>query len=174
MAFLRRIGGTIERFGRLARGAFGSVLRKHIQELPLLAGNGCSREELLNEIVGELTSWLYSPNSGDPGQASILYVGSSVPEVCYRRDFLTAGLVDRVVQQVSSTACDAEYSGCEHPGITAEALKFCFHEQVTMVVQQLRLENIHNYLELPEGARVQSVQIVAQPAVLPSSLLRAA
>jgi len=174
MAFIRRIGGTIERFGRLGRNSFMAVLQKHLHRLPLAAEEGCSREEQLTGMVCQVTSWLYSPNGGDPGQIALSIIGSSVPDIRYRRDFLTAGLVDRTVQQAASLACEAEIQGCSCPGVTAEALKTCFHQQIRAVVDQLRVENIDQYLDLPQGVRVQSVQVIEQPPVLPLALLRAA
>jgi len=38
-AFLRRIGGTVEVFGRLNRRAFAAVLEKHLDELPVASNN---------------------------------------------------------------------------------------------------------------------------------------
>ena len=174
MAFLRRIGGTIERFGRLGRTSFMAVLQKHLHRLPLAAEEGCTRDEQLTGTVSQVTSWLYSPNGQDPGQVALAFIGSSAPEIRYRRDFLTAGLVDRTVQQAASLACEAEIQGCSLPGVTAEALQACFDQQIRAVVDQLRVENIDQYLELPQGVRVQSVQVIEQPPVLPLALLRAA
>jgi hypothetical protein len=174
MAFVRRIGGTVERFGRLGRSAFMAVLHKQLHRLPLVSEEGRTREERLAGMVGQVTSWLYSPNGQDPGQASLSFIGSSVPDVRYRRDFLTAGLVDRAVQQAASLACDAEMQGTSRPGLTAEVLKACFDRQVRAVADQLRVENVHHYLDLPQGVRVQGVQAVEQPPVPLSALLRAA
>jgi hypothetical protein len=174
MAFLRRIGGTIERFGRLGRSSFTAVLWKHLHRLPVAVEEGCTREEQLTGVVSQVTSWLYSPNGEDQGQAALSLIGSSVPEIRYRRDFLTAGLVDRTVQQAASLACEAEMQGCSSPGVKAEVLMACFHEQIRAVVDQLRVENVDQYLDLPQGVRVQSVQVIEQPPVLPLALLRAA
>jgi hypothetical protein len=173
MAFLRRIGGTVERFGRLTRNAFSAVLRKHIEGLPLSTHNGCSQYEQLTGMLYELTAWLFSPNGEDRGQVALYFVGSSTPEPRYRRDFLTAGLVDRAVQQAAAIACENEDRGWKEPGLSADCLKSCIDDQIKAIVQRLSVENVANYLELPEGVRVQRIEAIEQPAVLQSEMLRA-
>jgi len=174
MAFLRRIGGEVVHFGRCTRRSFIEILKKHLSGLPFVSENGLSQEELLNRIVSELTTWLYSPNGEDHGQVSLYFIGSTVPEIRYRRDFITPGLIDRAVQQAATLACDAESIDCENSGIDSGVLKTCFHDQVHAIVRQLRVQNVANYLELPEGVRVQNVQPIEQPAVFPVELLRRA
>ncbi|UCG13579.1 MAG: AAA family ATPase [Deltaproteobacteria bacterium] len=174
MAFLRRIGGTVEHFGRLSRRSFAEVLDRHLDGLPLGSVNKQKEDDVRRSAVNDLTAWLYSPHGEDRGQVSLHFVGSAVPEIRYRRDFVTAGLVDRAVQQASNLACDAEDFGCDTPGVTPEILRRCFHQQVQAIVRQLRVQNVANYLELPEGVRVQRVEPIEQPAVLPSELLRVA
>ena len=174
MAFIRRIGGTVEHFGRLSRRPFAEVLEKHLAGLPFSSHNNHSQKELHKGAVSELAGWLYSPHGEDRGQVLLSIVGSSVPEIRYRRDFVTAGLVDRAVQQAATLACDAEDCGFDPPGLTPELLKKCFHEQVQAIVRQLRVQNVGNYLELPEGVRIQSVEPIEQPGLLPSELLRVA
>jgi hypothetical protein len=174
MAFIRRIGGSIEHFGRLGRRPFAEVLDKHLTGLPFASHSNHSQNELRRGAVSELTGWLYSPHGEDRGQVYLSFIGSSVPETRYRRDFITAGLVDRAVQQAAAAACEAEDCGFDPPGLTPELLKKCFHEQVQDIVRQLRVQNVGNYLELPEGVRIQSVEPIEQPGLLTSELLRVA
>jgi hypothetical protein len=173
MAFLRRIGGTIERFGLLGRHSFPMVLRKRLGDLPLASENGACREDLVRRAVYEMTTWLFRHNGEEEGQVNLFFVGSSVPEVRCRRHFLTAGLVERAVHQAADQACVDEDNDHPNPGLTVENLKIFFDEQIRAIVDTLRVENVHNYLELPEGIRVQSVQPVPQPPVPPYRLLRA-
>jgi ATP-dependent 26S proteasome regulatory subunit len=173
MAFLRRIGSTVEQFGRLTRSAFIAVLKKHLQEIPFSSSNGYDQDKMLSGVISELTSWLFSPNGEDNGQVELFFIGSSNPETRYRRDFLTAGLVDRAVQRAASVSCDAEEMGAEHPGLTSGCLKAAFDEQIRAIVGQLCAENVSRYLELPEESRVQRVHTIESPTVHPFELMRA-
>ncbi len=89
-AFLRRIGGSVERFGRLNREAFVDVLKKHVEGLPAQNGNGKTQKKLWKDIGDELESWLY-----EGGESAIIDVQladrSNVK--AYRRDFLTGALI---------------------------------------------------------------------------------
>jgi hypothetical protein len=172
IAFLRRIGGTIEKFGHLTRRSFREVLRKQLEGLPLADQEGTEREELLPAMVYDLTSWLYSPNSEDRGQVELSIVGSTESQIRYRRDFLTAGLVDRAVQQVAARACAEEEAGSANPGLTATMLKKALDQQVRTIVDLLSPGNVANYVPLPDEARVQDVRVIEQPAVHPFELMR--
>ena len=61
-AFMRRIGGTVEKFGRLGRKGFSAVLQKHLGGLPLARHNGCPEDRLVANMVTDLTAWLFAPN----------------------------------------------------------------------------------------------------------------
>ena len=162
MAFLRRIGGTVERFGRLTRRSFASVAAKKLAQVPMAENGDRPPEALRAAAVAELASWLYSPNGETPGQVALHIVGTQTPDIRYRRDFMTAGLVERAVVQASVQACRAQIEGCENPGLSAGALKKALDAQVQTVVDLLRADNVARYLELPEGVRVQSVEKIAQ------------
>jgi len=172
MAFLRRIGGTVEHFGRLKRRSFSEILKKHLTGLPFSSSNGSKPDEIITRAVGELNSWFYSHQPEDPGQVAITYVGSTAPDIRYRRDFLSAGLVDRAVKMAAFAACDAESHGCRNPGLNMAMLKSCFQSQIQDIVRQLRTHNVVNYLEIPENARVQGVQPIAQPELLPAEVMK--
>jgi len=173
-AFLRRAGGTIERFGRLAKRSFVAVLTKHLRDLPLYVPKLTSKSATpLQEVVGEVTNWLYCPRGTDPGQAEVTFAGSTVPVTKYRRDFLTGALVDRAVQQAADEACRAERAGSKTPGVTARMLITAFDQQVRSIVEQLHLHNVGEYLTLPDGIRVASVKKLEQPRILPFELERA-
>ena len=172
--FLRRIGGTIERFATLNRHAFAAVLRKHLGDKPLVLENGLSYQAMLSKLVSEITSWLFSPNGEDRGQVSLFLIGSSEPVIRFRRDFMNPGLVDRAVQQAAQRACNADAAGCEHPGLRSAAIKVAIDEQIQAIIKLLSTDNLESYLELPEGLRVQRVRAINQPAIYQSELLRAA
>jgi ATP-dependent 26S proteasome regulatory subunit len=172
-AFLRRAGGTTERFGRLTKRSFQSVLTKHLRGLPLAGANG-DADGARREVIAEVSAWFFSPNGSDAGQVELLYAGSTTPDVKYRRDFLTGALVDRAVQQAAAEACRAERLGVEEPGVTANLLIRTFDRQVRSIVEQLHRDNVANYVTLPEGARVANVRRLEQPTVLPFELERIA
>jgi SpoVK/Ycf46/Vps4 family AAA+-type ATPase len=168
-AFLRRAGGTIERFGRLDRRSFQAVLSKHIRGLPFRADYG-EPDQAERRAVRTTTDWLFSPNGHDAGQVALTYVGSSTPVLKYRRDFLTGALVDSAVQQATSQACRATRSGCDAPGLTTEQLIASIDAQVRGIVEQLSAANLHNYLTLPDGVRVGDVRRFRTPSLAPYEL----
>jgi ATP-dependent 26S proteasome regulatory subunit len=172
--FLRRIGGTIERFSTLNRKAFAAVLKKQLTDKPLVRENGLSNQEGLSRLVNEVTSWLFSPNGEDRGQALLFFIGRNEPEIRFRRNFINPGLVDRAVQQAAQLACNTEIAGCDNPGLTATGLKIAIDEQIQAIINVLSVDNVESYLELPEGERVQGVRAINQPGVPRSALLCAA
>ena len=174
MAFLRRIGGEVERFGRLRRGAFAAVLRKHLAGRPFASNNGSSQDELLRRACRDLQAWFFSPNGPDRGYVELTYAGSPSPDVRRGRDFLTGGLVDRAVQQAAAVACRAESAGAERPGLTTALLLEAFEDQIRSIVDRLDERNAENYLQLPDGAHVASVRRLPRPAVPAFELLRTA
>jgi SpoVK/Ycf46/Vps4 family AAA+-type ATPase len=171
-AFLRRIGGKVETFGRLDRRGFGAVLEKHLTGLPLATHNGAAAEELRRQFIGELTAWLFSPNGADRGVVELTYAGSTTPEVRHRRDFLTGALIDRAVQETAEAAVQIECEGRDAGGVTLEGLARALDGQVRSVARQLTEHNVRHYLDVPDGARVATVRRLPQPAFLPAELLR--
>lgn len=170
-AFLRRAGGTTERFGRLNRRGFVAVLNKHLRDLPLLGGDDAT--EAQRNVVHDVVAWLFSPNGNDRGQVELTFAGSTQPMTKHRRDFLNGALVDRAVQEAATEACRAERQGTDRPGLTAASLVAAFDRQVRSVVDQLHPHNVTNYLDLPDGVRVVNVRRIDQPTVLPMTLERA-
>jgi hypothetical protein len=170
-AFLRRAGGTIERFGRLSRREFPLVLMKHVNSLPFRSDYGCG-EQAERRAAQVVTDWLFNSTNHDPGQVALTYVGSSTPVIKYRRDFLTAALVDTAVQQAARQARSEQRLGTDRPGLTAEHLIDAFHVQIAGVINQLSRENVANYVTLPDGTRVADVRRIQQPAVQPFELER--
>jgi SpoVK/Ycf46/Vps4 family AAA+-type ATPase len=173
-AFLRRAGGTTERFGRLNRRAFRAVLQKHLHNLPFASSNGHTQQQREQEVLSDLTGWLFSANGQERGLVELSVAGSTQPMVKHRRDFLTGALVDRAVQEAAAEACRAEQMGCDRPGLTPAALKTALDRQVRSIVEQLHPHNVANHLDLPDGVRVVGVRRLDQPPVLPAELERTA
>lgn len=164
-AFLRRIGGTVEKFGRLNRRGFAAVLSKHLGGLPLARHNGHPEAELVRDMVAEVSGWLFAPNGPDRGLVELAYAGSPTPDVRHRCDFLTGALVDRAVQQAAAAAVEAELAGATAPGVNADLLIAALDEQVRSVADQLTEFNARAYLDVPEGMRVAGVRRLPQPAL---------
>jgi len=171
-AFLRRIGGTIEHFGRLNKKSFVAILQKHLRRLPVVANNGCTPQEIQRRFVVDLTAWLFSPNGSDRGLVELTYAGSTTPAVRCRRDFLTGALIDRAVQQAATAASHAEAQGAPRPGVSFELLVQAFDQQVRGVADQLTEHNVAHYLDVPDGARVANLRRIPQPSLLPHELQR--
>ncbi len=172
-AFLRRIGGKMERFGRLGRRDFVAVLQKHVDRLPFAVHNGDGPSGTRRRAVADVTAWLYSVNGSDRGQVELTFAASATTVTKFRRDFLTGSVVDRAVQAAAWEACRAEHSGFAPAGLTTELLVEALDQQIGAIVGQLDPANVHNYIDLPDGARIASVRRVPQPSILPFQLERA-
>ncbi len=171
-AFLRRIGGTVEHFGRLDRYAFASILGKHLRGVPLASANGDGPERPARILIHEMTDWLFSPNGSDSGQVEVHLVGASTPLIKHRRDFLTASIVDLAVQEAAEGAWTEEMQGCRLPGLTREMLQAAFERQIGSVVDRMLPGNAAYCTDLPEGTRVASIRRREQPALSGHSLER--
>ena len=170
-AFIRRIGGTVEKFGRLTRQSFVAVLTKHLGGLPLASNNGCTEDELRQRIVSELTTWLFSPNGADEGVIEVTYAGSVNPERRYKRELLTGGLVQRAVQQAAEEACQA-HKRDGTGGLTTALLAGALDQQLRSIVDQLTEHNLTHHLTVPDAVHVASVRRLPQPSVNPFALQR--
>ncbi|HEY2952915.1 MAG TPA: ATP-binding protein [Verrucomicrobiae bacterium] len=171
-AFMRRIGGTAEQFGRLDRKGFVSVLQKHLRSLPFVSDNGCTQDQLERKAAHDLTTWLFSPNGADRGVLEVTYAGSATPIVKYRRDFFTGALIDRAVRQAAEDAAQAEDRGTAQPGLSLQQLMRSFNDQIASVVAQIDEHNTGRYVDLPDGVRVATVRRIPQPSHLPIELQR--
>lgn len=147
-AFLRRIGGTIEQFGRLDKDGFIAVLHKHLKRT-FAANPGIS--------VAKLAPWLFDQNGSDRALIELKFAGKQQPEPRYRRDFLTGAVVDCAVQQAAQAALQGELQGCKS-GITTMMLQAAFDQQISNIADQLTERNAHHYLDLPSGAVVQNLK----------------
>jgi len=172
-AFIRRAGGTVETFGRVHDPkAFQAILNKHLRGLPISSENGYDQDVLLRRMVDDTTSWLFSPNGHDSGQVELSFAGAAAPAIRYRRDFLTGGLIDRVVQEAGGEACLAEESGCRRPGLTLAELTGAFDNQIRSIVNLLDTQNAGYYVDIPDGARTTNVRrLDAKPSELPFELM---
>jgi ATP-dependent 26S proteasome regulatory subunit len=168
VAFVRRAGGTVERFGRVGRFDFRAILAKHLRGRPFQEGDEGRRRALAN-----LTIWLFAPNSAEPGAVELTFVGQPNPVTKHRRDFVTAGLIDRAIQQAARGCCNDEWESGENTWLTTERLMSALDDQVRGIVDQLTPGNCDQYLSLPDAMRVGAVRRVPQPPVLPVQLERA-
>jgi hypothetical protein len=171
-AFLRRAGGTVTRFDRLSQRACGDVLDKHLRDLPIRINGQCEvSEQAKQHIKSRVLPWLFSPNGEDKGLVEITYVGATEPDVKYRRNFLTGALIARAVQEAAEEGRLDEWSG-ESAGVTAGQLMSALARQIQSIVDQLHTHNVHQYVTLPDAARVGSVRRIPQPKAQPAELSR--
>ncbi|HOX57299.1 MAG TPA: ATP-binding protein [Candidatus Paceibacterota bacterium] len=170
-AFLRRIGGSIEKFGRLNRQSFRAVLHKLMCGLPAAANNGSTQQEILQKHITDLTAWLFGPNA-DPGVVELTYAGSTTPVIKHRRDFLTGALIDRAVQEAATEAWRSAQEDPTSAGLTLAHLMRALNNQVLSVVGQLCEQNVGSYTDLPDGVRVASLRRIPQPTHLPIEFIR--
>lgn len=168
-AMVRRLGGSIENFGRLKRRSFMAVLQKLTHGLPVASTNGCSQGEIWNRHIQDLTAWLFSPNGAEPGLVEITYAGATTPVIKHRRDFLTGALVEGAVQQAAREASQAELGPAGpagESGITFEQLARAFDDQLRGIIGLLKEQNVGHYTDLPDGVHVAAIRRIPQPGHL--------
>lgn len=153
-AFLRRIGGTMDRFGMLTQDSFPKVLEKHINKVPVASNNGTKQSELRKEMVEDLKNAFFIAVNPPVVELSTSG-GDDIPK--YRRDFLTGACVDRTVQQAASFALNQEAAG-NGDGISLKMMVAAFKHQTDAIVDQLTVGNAHKYVDLPEGEKVTRVK----------------
>jgi len=157
-AFLRRVGGTIEHFGRLKRSDFVAVLGKQLADRPVAVTNGVGLEGARRKLITMVAAWLYGPAHADSVQVELSYAGSTNRVAKYRRHFLTPSVVDRAMQVASGAASLCEDRGeTDTPGLTSELLIEALDQQVRGLVDGLHESNVGDYLDLPDGVRVASL-----------------
>lgn len=171
-AFVRRVGGKVENFGRLDRSSFRAVLEKQLTRRRLQLAGEPSEDEARGRCVADLVAWFFASNPVQTGVVELTFVGQTTAVTKRHRDFLTAALVDRAVQDACEEACDAEWIGAEDPGLSRAGLLTALDAQVRQIAEQLTAPTCDRYLTLPEGARVASVRRLPQPAVLAFELER--
>ena len=121
----------------------------------------------------DVVAWLFAKESADDALVELTYVGQTTTVTKRRRDFLTAALVDRAVQEACAEACDADWLGAEDPGLSTASLARALDAQVRHVVEHLTAPTCGRYLTLSDGARVASVRRLPQPPALAFELERA-
>lgn len=156
-AFLRRIGGEIAHFGMLCKDSFPAVLEKHLRKMPMQDGTGKSQKALQKEMVSRMTDVFYQMKQPPVVEVQLQGAGTS-PK--YRRDLMTAAMVDRAVQQAARKAVSMEEAG-ECDGLSFETLGSAFVEQTDSIINQLNESNAHRYLDIPHGERVIKVKKVS-------------
>jgi ATP-dependent 26S proteasome regulatory subunit len=170
-AFLRRVGGTIEHFGRLGRSEFVAVLDKQLSDRPVAVTNGVGATGARDRLIAAVTAWLYGPSRADTVQVELTYAGAASGVPKYRRDFMTPSVVDRAMQMASWNASLVEHRGeTDAPGLTSELLIAALDQQVRGIVETLHEQNVHDYLDLPEGVRVASLRRPRQSSIHPVQL----
>jgi hypothetical protein len=173
VAMIRRIGGRIESFGHMNRFGFRSVLAKQLRDLPFRRGEDGSSDDARSRAISDVTAWLFGPNAASTSQIEITFAGQANAVTRHARDFLTAGLVDRAVQQACEEAANAEHAGAEEPGLTTAILSRAIDQQVRQIVDLLTPRNCGQYLALPDGEIPARLRRVERPAVTPFELERA-
>lgn len=171
-AVIRRIGGRIESFGHMDRVSFAAVLEKLLGDLPFQESVFMRSDDARRRTIEDATAWFYAPNSEAGGQVEITMAGHANSTTKHHRHFLTAGLIDRAVQEASEAAANAQHRGASHPGLTAEMVTSAIHRQVRHIADLLTPHNCDKYLALPDGERVATVRRIPQPSVIPFQVER--
>ncbi|NNL67607.1 MAG: AAA family ATPase [Myxococcales bacterium] len=173
-AFLRRVGGSVERFGRLTRRAFMLVLDKQLVGRPLACEPGETEPEARRRLVAEVSSWVHGPAHTRQPLIELTFAGSTSRVAKSVADFLTAAHVDLAVQRAAEAGCLREAADDASATLDRATLLGAIEEVARATVDQLTETNAHQYLDLPDGARVASLHRPAPPAVQPYEIERVA
>lgn len=173
-ALLRRIGGGVEKFGRLTRREFMAILDKQLAGRPVEAACGGDDADVRRRLVAEVSGWLYGPEHTRQTLVELTYTGSTTRVAKKASDFLTAAHVDLAVQRAAEVACLQEASGNQEMALNRATLLAAIERQVRTTVDQLHESNVHQYVDLPDGVRVASFHRHEQPAIQPYEIERVA
>jgi ATP-dependent 26S proteasome regulatory subunit len=146
-AFLRRIGGTIDKFTRLDKHGFSSVLDKHLNRVPVSVPKG--------KAVSDVVEWVF----GHPDSIEVTYQNGK-SEIRNRSHMLTGALVDRAVQHAAKAARREQTTKKVKNGIAVQTLIEGFDGQFVSMIDQLNASNARHYVDVPEGMKVSNVRRV--------------
>ena len=172
-AFVRRVGGKVVNFGRMDRATFRAVLEKQLAGRPFRREGAVSEDAARESAVADIVTWFYAPNSAQAGVVELVFAGQTNRVTKHHRDFFTAALVDRAVQEACADACDAEWLGADDPGLSTAALIASIDRQVRQIVEQLTPRTCDRYLTLGDGERVADLHRHEAPVVTPLEIERA-
>lgn len=158
-AMWRRLAGIQARFTRLDREGLAAVLDKKLRpEFPYVAQNGTPAEQLRGRLIGEVVSWLFSPNGDDAGQLEItLRDGTKLLK--YRRAFLTGAVIEQALANaIDQLAFAAEEGDESDVGLDAASLIEALDGVVSGLADNVTAHNATDYVDLPDHSPVASVR----------------
>lgn len=146
-AVLRRIGAKVERFGRLDRRSFVAVAEKVLRGRPI-------KESSTNKFAALSAERVF----GMSGAAvAVVRFARGGPVEKRRCDFLTAAVVDAAAESAAEVAMNEERRGGEG-GISVDRFVKEIDGQVGAIVGRLDARNVANYVDVPNGMSVVSVE----------------
>jgi len=159
-AILRRIGGSITRFGSPDKHVFRAVLQKQLRDLPFAKDNQQQRTHDKNReaVIEMLVGSLYRP--GDEPLVELTYAGpNKAKDYKFKRDFITPALVDRAVQETCQAACRAEWENQgDNAGLSGSDILGALEQQIINIAALVEPGNADMYLTLPDDERVVGVK----------------
>lgn len=164
-ALLRRIGGAVEKFGRLSRKGFSAVLDKQLAGRPLEVAPGEDDAHTRRRLVADVASWLYAPEHARSSLVELTFAGATTRVGKGTADFLTAAHVDLAVQRAAEAGCLREASDDATSTLDRAALIAAIEAQVHATVDLLNVANVHQYVDLAEGVRVASLHRPERPVI---------
>ncbi len=173
-AFLRRVGGAVERFGRLTRREFTLVLDKQLVGRPIACESSETEPEARRRLVAEVSSWVHGPQHSREPIVELTFAGSTSRVAKSVADVLTAAHVDLAVQRAAEAGCLREAADAAPAALDRATLIGAIEEAARATVDQLTEANAYQYLDLPDGVRVASLHRPAPPAVQPYEIERVA
>jgi hypothetical protein len=158
-AMWRRLAGVQARFTRLDREGLAAVLDKKLKPgFPYLSQNGTPSEQLRQLVIGQVVSWLFSPNGDDPGQLEItLRDGTKL--IKHRRAFLTGAVVEQALANaIDQLAFAAEESDESDVGLDATSLIDALEGVISGLADNVTAHNAVDYVDLPDHSPVANVR----------------
>jgi hypothetical protein len=162
-AMWRRLAGIQARFTRLDREGLAAVLDKKLKpELPYASQNGTPAEQLRQRLIGQVVSWLFSPNGDDPAQLEItLRDGTKL--IKHRRAFLTGAVVEQAMANaIDQLAFAAEESDEADVGLDATCLIDALEGVISGLADNVTAHNAVDYVDLPDHSPVANVRRMQQ------------
>jgi hypothetical protein len=137
---------------------------------PVAAAAGLSADAARRELVLDVATWLFSPSKDEEGLVELTYAGSTQPVTRHRRELLTGSVIDRAVQRAVRDGSLAQWCGENVTGLTSQSVIAALDSQLAAMADRLNAANAHDYLDVSEGLRVQSVRRINPPSIQPFEL----
>jgi ribonuclease HII len=120
--------------------------------------NGTPTDRLRRDVIDQVVGWLFSPAGEDKGLVEVtLRDGKKLMK--YRRDFLTGAVLEQAVSNaIDQVVFAAAENSHDKVGLEAVSIIDAVRRVVDGLADNLTVQNVHDYVDLPEHAPVAQVR----------------